>query len=77
MVDIRTRHARALAHEAFDVLWRGGADKMPRSLAYKQLAAHMDFPIGNCHIGSMNYEQCQLVIKYSALIKRNRRGYRK
>lgn len=75
MVDIRTRYARAMAHEAFDVLWR--ADKMPRTLAYKQLAAYMDLPMGDCHIGSMNYEQCQLVIKYSAVIKQRRRGYRK
>lgn len=56
------RMARRLAHSRFDLLWR--VKKMPRSLAYQLLSAHMGMTREQCHIGNFTKEQCDKVERF-------------
>jgi len=53
--------ARVRAHAEFDKIWRRGV--MSRRAAYQWLAR--EFGEEEVHIGWMNCEQCQLVVRYS------------
>ena len=57
--DKATRQSRMRAKNAFNPLWQGG--RMTRTSAYTWLAALMEVPVGQCHIGWFNAEQCERV----------------
>lgn len=63
MADSHTRYKRREAHLALDKLWQGPTG-MPRSLAYKHLAAHMGMNAADCHIGKFNSSQCEEAIQF-------------
>lgn len=60
MADFKTRNARKRAHEAFDLLWK---DKKSRGIAYEWLSDLMNLPAYSAHIGLMNAEQCEKVVR--------------
>lgn len=60
--DSRTRSARNDAHTAFDPLWEGHGAPMTRDQAYDWLRRRMGMTRAECHIGLMDYDQCQRVI---------------
>lgn len=57
-----TRKARSKAHGAFDKLWKKPGGVMSRTAAYKWLAAKMEIPSKECHIGVMNVWEAELVV---------------
>jgi len=57
-----TKEVRIAAHEAFDILWNGGASKMSRKEAYMWLADKLQLPNDECHIGRFDKEMCGRVI---------------
>lgn len=58
--NLETKQARHRAHQAFDALWRERR-LMSRGAAYKWLS--MKFETTEAHIGAMDAEQCERVIK--------------
>ena len=52
---------RVRAHEAFDPIWRSGY--MSRSLAYRWLAYEMKLTLKDCHIKTMDIQQCKKVVE--------------
>lgn len=54
--DVRTRKARARAHDAFDRLWRHGL--MSRTQAYSWMARTLGISKQEAHIGSLDAESC-------------------
>jgi hypothetical protein len=64
--DRETRRQRALAHQAFDWMWRSGT--MTRKEAYQWLAQRMRmaYPGGGCHIGDMTEAEARRVIEVVA-----------
>lgn len=59
------RKARSAAHRAFDPLWRNAYNsKMERARCYKMLAAYMDIASNDCHIGSFDVAQCDIVLDF-------------
>lgn len=75
------RTLRQRVHKVFDPLWSndelGSTSKAARAKvrtkAYSWLAALMNLPISNCHIGMFDEEQCLRAIQ----LCRNEAGYRK
>ena len=59
------RSARILAHNAFDVIWKGGY--MPRKEAYRWLRGEMNLTKDQCHIQHMNEAGCETVIRLSSI----------
>lgn len=57
------RRWKMAAHAAFDPLWRTGVFRGRRKAAYAWLAAQMDLPIEQTHIGMFDEQQCQRVIE--------------
>mgnify|MGYP000667981711 CR=1 FL=1 len=65
-----TRQMRALAHEAFDPIWRRSRIKKRdkhrkdvRSRAYRWLAGELGIDIDDCHIGLFDAAMCEWVIQ--------------
>jgi hypothetical protein len=54
------RREKVAAHAAFDPLWVTGA--MPRRAAYEWLAAAIDVPFDECHIGLFDVDACRSVV---------------
>jgi len=59
--DARTREARKLAHDAFDMLWKAG--KMSRDEAYQWLSRKLKINRSSAHISRFDVETCERVIK--------------
>jgi hypothetical protein len=63
------KQARVRAHQVFDPLWSLTAvsDIAPlgegRNLCYRWLSTKLEVPVGYCHIGMFNLEQCQQVVR--------------
>ena len=55
------RKARIDAHAAFDPIWRDGHKRRKR--AYSWLSKQIKVNPDDCHIGSMNLEQCEQVVR--------------
>lgn len=55
------RLKRVETHQIFDAFWR--QRNMSRTAAYKWLAAEMELPAGQVHIGGFEMDQCQRVIE--------------
>lgn len=62
LADQATRQARKTAHDAFDLLWKGGISNMGRDEAYKWLAKQLEIGEDECHIGMFSVEQCSRVV---------------
>ena len=62
--DSRTRRARRIAHDHFDVLWRGKGP-LARKKAYRWLQDVLSLPSQQCHIGLFGIARCHMVIKAS------------
>lgn len=60
--DEPTRQARKSAHAAFDPLWKHRHPEF-RNFMYTRLAELMGLTKDECHIGSMNAEQCREVVE--------------
>lgn len=60
--DDRTRAIRHECHNQFDPLWKNGG--LSRDTAYEKLAEVMGMSFKDCHIGLMDYEQCQRVLRW-------------
>lgn len=65
-----TRQMRALAHEAFDPIWRRRLGKRrdkyradARARAYRWLAGELGLSIDDCHIGLFDAAMCERVIQ--------------
>jgi len=56
------RVLRRKAHAVFDSTWR--ETNISRSKMCDRMSALMELPIGKCHIGMFNEEQCFKVIEY-------------
>lgn len=63
LVDADTHKARKEAHEAFDVVWRGG--HMTRSEAYKSLAIALGLSPPECHIKLFDAVTCARVVAFA------------
>jgi hypothetical protein len=61
MANATLRRRRMEAHVNFDPLWR--SKRGGRTSGYKWLADQLSIPVDECHIGSMNVEQCNLVVQ--------------
>ena len=61
--DAATKQWRKMAHDDFDLLWRGEGAKFSRELAYKWLAQQMKRE--EVHIGELFIDDCKLVIELS------------
>jgi ssDNA-binding Zn-finger/Zn-ribbon topoisomerase 1 len=59
--DAATRHARVLAHDAFDGLWKTG--RMKRRAAYAWLQRAMGLPPERAHIGRFTAGQCTTLVR--------------
>jgi hypothetical protein len=63
------RYLRHKAHQALDAIWcgsgrvKGIATGYARHKAYKWLAAQMNIPVEECHIGRFGAAECRLVIE--------------
>jgi hypothetical protein len=71
LADKETRQARYRAHQAFDRLWKPAECNRifgSRTEAYKKLSIWMNLKERDTHIGMMNMEQCENVIKFCAKI---------
>lgn len=71
LANAELRALRKRAHAAFDPIWEQdliaditsiAPQKKPRTRAYWWLAFELGIPAANCHIGSMNEEQCRKLI---------------
>lgn len=75
-----THAARIRAHAAFDPLWRakmakeGCVQSVARKAGYKWLAGQMDLKMRDCHIGHMNAEQCEQVVRIVAAARMQKRA---
>ena len=75
------RTLRPRTHGVFDPLWKDvkientsrAARAKVRTKAYSWLAALMNLPVSNCHIGMFDEEQCLRAIEFC----KNELGYRK
>lgn len=75
------RTLRQRTHGVFDPLWKDvkientsrAARAKVRTKAYSWLAALMNLPVSNCHIGMFDEEQCLRAIEFC----KNELGYRK
>lgn len=62
------RAVRQQAHAAFDPLWKAKmmrdliTQREARGAAYLWLAAEMEIPLDDCHIGMLSIEQCHRVV---------------
>ena len=63
LADHRLRRLRKLAHDSFDRLYLSG--RMTRQDAYRWLAAIIDAPMSEAHIGHMGEYYCEQVVKKS------------
>jgi len=65
LANAELRAARKQAHAAFDPLWKGS--KLPKNKArgagYNFLIEKLDISRDKCHIGMMDIETCQRVIR--------------
>ena len=57
-----TKKLRIAAHEVFDATWKNG--QRSRTSAYRWLAKKIKLTFADCHIGSMDADQCRRVIGY-------------
>ncbi len=57
LADKATRQARKSCKTPFENIWRSG--HMSRSQAYGWLAAKMEIPTEQCHLGWLDIKQCQ------------------
>jgi hypothetical protein len=64
MADATTRYWRKRAHTTMDKLWKARRG-WSRAMVYNNLAAHMNIPPHQCHVGYFNIEQCMSVIEFS------------
>lgn len=76
LANARLRNLKSIAHAAFDTLWQKAleARRMPsgqfpkgakgeaRNLWYRRLAAALEIPIEECHIGLFDELRCQRAI---------------
>jgi hypothetical protein len=60
LADAELRKAKIAAHAVFDPLWKSG--EMTRKEAYRWLAKALNLAEPP-HMGSMNIDECHLVIK--------------
>jgi hypothetical protein len=60
------------AHIEFDPLWQYGG--LTRVEAYKWLAEQLGVPVGECHIGQMDVEQCEAVVRHVRKLGMNKHG---
>lgn len=72
LANAELRKARTEAHMSLDRMWKHGI--MHRARTYQWLAQQMQMKTKDCHIGSMNVEQCKQVVqlvaeKYPNVIK--------
>jgi hypothetical protein len=68
LANAETRHARKMAHERFDPLWKsrlrkGKSKNKLRGEAYTWLAGHLGIPVTECHIGLFDLKTCVRVIE--------------
>lgn len=61
MANKQLRKKRIQAHAAFDPLWQNG--RMTRNAAYKWLAAQMQMPVNEVHVGHFDMGMCEAVIE--------------
>lgn len=59
--DKATRKARAVAHDAFDRIWKTG--KLNRTEAYEWLAGKLKLEKDQCHIGLFDRPTCRRLVK--------------
>lgn len=62
LADAPTRAARSLAHARFDAIWRRG--RMSRTDAYRWLSGCMGLDMSVCHIGMMDVDQLNEVVRH-------------
>lgn len=60
--DSKLRQLKVDAHKAFDALWSGPVAHMSRKQAYEWLAAQLNLPVKECHIGWFDPSKCQLTV---------------
>lgn len=58
------KHARMLAHEAFDRMWRGPNSAWTRNAAYLWMADVLGLDPSEAHIGRFTEEQCNQLIEF-------------
>jgi hypothetical protein len=66
LADPALRKAKTAVHAVFDTLWKNSGYKQKRinrGKAYADLAAKLDLPIEQCHIGMFDLETCERAIK--------------
>lgn len=63
MADAGTRALRIRAHQAFDPIWRNGANT--RAKAYRMLAYHLSVADEACHIATLSVAQLKATIQFS------------
>lgn len=64
LANAELRKARTAAHLSLDRMWKHGV--MHRARMYQWLAQQMQMKPQDCHIGSMNIEQCRQVVQLVA-----------
>ncbi len=61
LANAELRRAKSAAHAAFDPIWRSGG--MSRKDAYSWLASKLKIKKDDCHIGMMNVEGCNAIVR--------------
>ncbi|MDB5885978.1 MAG: hypothetical protein JWR74_2149 [Polaromonas sp.] len=61
LANAELRRAKQAAHAAFDPCWQGGG--VPRRRAYAWLAEQMGLKVADMHIGELDVEQCERVVR--------------
>lgn len=76
LANAELRAAKQRAHAAFDPLWRakmereGIKQKEARNRAYQWLAAELEIPAPDCHIGMFDVATCERVVEICAPYRR-------
>lgn len=65
LANAELRAAKQAAHAAFDPIWQSApkGTRQARRGAYKWLAQRLGMPVGQCHIGEFDLEQCRKVVE--------------
>ena len=69
LADKELREAKITAHAAFDRLWKAKMQRdkcskgHARACGYKWLAAQLNIPPTECHVGMMDVERCRRVVE--------------
>lgn len=74
MANRDTRHARYMAHETLDPLWRGKRAIAERAEVYAWIAAFLGIAPEVAHISMLNEEQCNRLIAGVENFKETRRA---